>query len=248
MGLTRWWHSRNLLFPFLGCAEVPEKGRKQSRTGAIPNTPQDPTSFLGVSENPSARQGRAGWRRRRRSQCLHPDRMGGSGEGSQANTGAAAKPAGSGDSELGQGRPRAATGGDPEFLGLENGIFRTGQPRLPFMSASDSPKSSGTINQTSSCKPVAGTEEMSNVQPGSVRSRVCHTAPSPRREVVAWQRPRLVPRCAQGSWQGLSRCSPKRVLETWMGEKPGEGQCEGFGELSTGSLPPVLLLLHEQSE
>lgn len=43
--------------------------------------------------------------------------MGGSGEGSRANTGAAAKPAGSGDSELGQGHPRAATGGDPEFLG-----------------------------------------------------------------------------------------------------------------------------------
>lgn len=175
---------------------------------------------------------------------MSPSRQeGGSGEGSQANTGAAAKPAGSGDSELGQGHPRAATGGDPEFLGLENGIFRTGQPGLPSVSAC-----SGTINQTSSCKPVADNEEMSNVQPGSVRSRVCHTAPFPCREAVAWQRPHLVPRCAQGSWQGLSRCSPRRVLETWMGEKPGEGQCEEFGELSTGSLPPVLLLLHEQSE
>lgn len=57
--------------------DVPRSQKRgESKAGQEPflTPPQDPTSFLGVSENPSARQGRAGWRRRRRSQCLHPDR------------------------------------------------------------------------------------------------------------------------------------------------------------------------------
>lgn len=58
MGLTRRWHSRNVLFSFLGCAEVPEEGRKQSRTGAIRNPPKTLHLFYGCLRIPL--QGRAG--------------------------------------------------------------------------------------------------------------------------------------------------------------------------------------------
>jgi len=71
-GLSQWSHSRNLFFPFPGCAEVPEDGRSHSGTGAICITPQHAAAlnrhlgvprYVSTRESPSVSQGGGGWRR-----------------------------------------------------------------------------------------------------------------------------------------------------------------------------------------
>ena len=103
-----------------------------------------------------------------------PDRMGGNGESSQANTGAAANPVGSGGTQT----------WDRVILGLQLSVARSSwgweransaKESRDFLTSQHSPKSTGTINQTSYCKPVVDNKEMSNNQPGFVSSKVCHT-------------------------------------------------------------------------
>lgn len=99
--------------------------------------------------------------------------MAGSEESSQAGTGAAAS--GVRDQSwdrtiLGLQQAMIQSSWGWEFPAKDSQDFPTCQLH------SDCPKSSGTVNQTSSCKSVADKEEMRAIQPGFVRSRVCHTA------------------------------------------------------------------------
>lgn len=105
------------------------------------------------------------------------DRMGSNGESSQANTRAAADPLGSGGA---QSWDRVILGLQPSVMSSYWGWERanSGKESWDFPTSqlnSHSLKSTGTINQTSYCKPVVDNKEMSNNQPGFVRSKVCHT-------------------------------------------------------------------------
>lgn len=92
-------------------------------------------------------------------------------------TGTAANPVGSGGAQR----------WDRDILGLQPALMRSswgreransGKESRDFPTSqvnSDSPKSTGTINQTSCCKSVVDNKEMSNNQPGFVRSKVCRT-------------------------------------------------------------------------
>lgn len=102
---------------------------------------------------------------------------GGNRESSRAHTRVAANPVGSGGVRAGTGSPwgckrlvaRIFWGWERAKSGKESQDFPTSQLN------SNSPKSTGTINQTSYCKPGGDNKEMSNSQPGFVRSKVCGT-------------------------------------------------------------------------